>query len=70
MANEYENREFKNAAREAGVRGRDWNGKEAINDCSEKFHNKFDRDERDSMSFQEMVEWAEDWWQENGHKYS
>lgn len=64
MGNQDENREFKNAARDGGV-----TGDNALNDCSEAFHNAFQRYEREAMSFQEIVEWARDWWQENGRKY-
>jgi len=70
MGNRYENKEFDNAAREAGVQGRDWDNNEALDDCSEKFHNTFEKWEHDAMSFQEMVEWAKDWWLDNSHKYS
>jgi len=69
MGNEYENQEFRNAAFAAGVSGRDWTGKEAIKHCSKAFHYKFSRFERQTMSFEEMVEWAADWWADNSHKY-
>lgn len=70
MGNEYENAEFDSAAQAAGVNGSDWEGNKAIRVCSTDFHNKFEKWEREAMSFDEMVEWAKDWWQDNGHKYS
>lgn len=70
MGNHYENAKFDSAARAAGVCGRDWEGNEALDDCSEEFHNSFEGYEREAMSFEEIREWAHDWWQENGHKYS
>lgn len=68
MGNRFENREFDNAAKAAGVRGRDWQSESALD--SEAFHNTFERYERSAMSFQSMKEWAEGWWQQNRHKYS
>jgi hypothetical protein len=70
MGNQYENDEFRNAVRAAGVRGKDWNDQKATKACSEAFHNSFSKSERDSMSYSEMVNWASDWWSINSHRYS
>jgi len=70
MGNQYENAEFRSAAKSAGVCGKDWNNEESLDHCSEAFHNELQHDERDSMSFSEMVSWASDWWSMNSHKYS
>lgn len=70
MGNQYENAEFESAAQAAGVSGVDWSGEAAIRHCSNAFHNELQHDERDSMSFSEMVDWASDWWSMNSHKYS
>lgn len=69
MGNQYENEEFRNAARKAGVRGKNWENIEALDLCSEDFHNVFSRPERSAMSFHEMEAWAQGWWQQNGHKF-
>lgn len=70
-SNQYENKQFRKAARFAGVGGSKWNTDEAINDCSTEFHNKMsNRYERRAMTFDEMVDWARDWWNGNWHKYN
>ena len=68
MSNEFENTEFRKAARAAGVSGRYQGGDEAIRVCSRDFHERISRREREDMSYGEMVSWAQDWWQENSHR--
>lgn len=70
MGNQYENQEFRNAARAAGVRGKDWAGNSALKDCSTAFHNRFSRGERAGMNYHEMLSWASDWWSQNSFKYT
>jgi hypothetical protein len=70
MGNQYENMEFRSAMQSASVYGSDWQGNDALDDCSEAFHNEIDRDQRAGMGFDEMRDWASDWWSMNSQKYS
>lgn len=68
--NQYQNEQFRKAARAAGVKGKRWNGDTAIDDCSEAMHNRFMRVERSDMNFKELVDWAKDWWRDHRGSYS
>lgn len=64
MSNEYENQEFRDAAQAAGVYG-----EAALAACGRQFHFDFETYERSAMSYQQIKEWAEDWWRDNSWKY-
>lgn len=70
MGNRYENSEFYSAMQSAGIYGSDWQSNDAMDDCSEAFHNEIYGWERDNMSYDDMVNWASDWWSMNSHRYS
>ena len=70
MSNQHENKEFREACKSVGVRGKDWQGNKALQDCSKAFHNAFQGYERSNMSYSEISNWVRDWWSLNDHKYS
>lgn len=66
----FENRTFRQAAQDAGIRGSDWRGNKAIDDFSRYYHQRYDRWEREGHGYQGILRIARDWWAENRHKYS
>ena len=69
MDNQEENRIARDAAREAGIRGRDWNNNRAIDLFMNEFHT-LPRYERQSMGYSGIYQYARDWWSMNSGKFS
>jgi hypothetical protein len=66
----FENETFRKAATNAGVKGKDWKGNDAIEDFSEYYHNNWDKWERETDGYEGIKKKAESWWSNNKHKYS
>jgi len=66
----YENRTFKKAAEDAGIKGRDWRGNKAINDFSTYYHNTWRKWEREKDGYKGVLKKARRWWSQNKRRYS
>lgn len=66
----FENRTFRKAADDAGIKGSDHRGNKAIEDFSEYYHNSYDKWVREGHGYNGILEIAQDWWRDNGRKYS
>ena len=66
----YENETFRKAARDAGIRGKDWRGNDALDDFSTYYHNQWDKWEREQDGYDGVYRKARDWWSSNSSKYS
>lgn len=66
----YENRAFREAAKDAGIRGTNWAGNKAIDDFSTYYHENFDKWVREGHGYQGVKRIASEWWKNNRHKYN
>lgn len=66
----YENKTFRKAAGDAGIRGSDHRGNKALDDFSTYYHSKYDKWEREGHGYSGIKPIAEEWWSSNKHRYS
>lgn len=69
MNNQEENEIARNAARDAGIRGKNWQGDSAMKCFMRDFHN-LPRYQRQDMGYWGIKSYAEQWWSENRSQFS
>lgn len=65
----HENVTFRKAARDAGIRGEDRSGNDAIEMFSEHYHNTWAKWEREEDGYEGIYQKARDWWRQESWKY-
>lgn len=68
MNNQEENQIARDAARSAGIRGRDYNGESAMSQFMRDFHN-IPRYQRIDMGYYGIQTYAQQWWAENRSRF-